>query len=115
MADGHTFPHQTDTMILAHDDSRCGRDGAKRNLRWQSIVVRLLRLVQQMPGVQHRVIALHNHQQQCMSGQRNTDLHDNVNPILSQNAGRKLGAAVCLALIPRVRREEGDGGRAACT
>ena len=50
-----------------------------------------------------------------MTGQKDMDLHDNVDPILSQNAGRKLGTAVRLALVPRVRREEGDGGRAACT
>ena len=39
-----------------------------------------------------------------------TNLHDDLQAVLGEDAGRELGAAVRLALVPAVRGEERCGG-----
>lgn len=95
-------------MGEAHDVRGRARDGREREVVRQPVEVRLLRLVQQVARVEHRVVALPQIQsgkggwgvvEQRGEGER-TDLHDDAQAVLREHARRKFRGAVRLALVP---------------
>ena len=119
-------------MALPHDSRGGARDSCEREVVRQAVVVRLLRLPEEEARIEHRVVRLgrveddqintgkktHRYDADERNGSTstntNTNLHDDLQAVLREDARRELGAAVRLALVSAVRREECRGGRVPC-
>ena len=85
------LPHIPHAMVHPQHLRRCRRHARQRRIRRQPVVMRLLRLVEEVAGHDRRVVGL----------------HDDLEPVVVQDLGRELGVVVRFAFVAGEEIQDG--------